>query len=704
MNRYNWNPELTKALYDLRNSAGLTWEQIAEKIDPKNLNGNDCRVKYQRTNWNLIIGKKPNKSRAAYWEDKNLIQLFTLKKAGTPYKEIASKLNTTIPAVHSMIKRHPDWENELETLIKKGGRKTAITQEVIDSAFIDNLVKGIIELGRHEIDRINELTKEEFLNRVILQNKTLPLSFTELKKRAMYELKQIGFSYPSSKVLGEGTYIICGDTHGKHTRSGMFDLIKNLSNHLKAKRVIHVGHFLDDDDTTNYNWNDFTNLTIIAKEEELKTIAKNKILHDIVRKEIILGTKLTVTNQDLIQDYVQSPISRSITPEYFESSTICNLHRHEFDTRCSDEGTFSVVASPGCLCENHIVYTVKQQDYTDGRTVKQTFPTGYKKYRRMQHLCKTWQQGVIIVHVDSKGDFSTVCCRVQKTSKGFATSYFDKIITEKEILDPEEKTIVNSDLHCDLHDPYVLDIEEQICKDYKPHVHINLGDLSGNTSINHHVFERIGGTRIKKSTLEEAATNYFILKRMTNWAKRRILLLGNHERFYEDFYLRFPQFEELLEFKFINGIIDEHIEVINMKQMKKIGNATYVHGDMFMFGQTGGHRLDKLFRTYGRNTIMGHCHYPSHRFDCYTIGLSGKLDLQYNETNASKWVHSIALVNTFENVSFITNVCIINNKTRINGKMYVPIKPDNWMVPEYKAKLSFEFFGVPKNVRPKLSY
>ena len=700
---FNWNYQTTKALYDLRKT-GMTWKKIAEKIDSKNLTKRSCGNKYANTNWKDFFDKnKTKKDHTSYWEADDLIQIFTLRKAGLSHSEIAKKIGVVRHIVSNIFQRHPDWEKEFSSMVKKGSKKTAVTQELVDSAITDNLIKGIIEVARHDITRLKEMTKDQFYNKITLDSKS-PLTFTELKKRAIYELEQIGLSYPSSQVLGKGTYIICGDSHGKHTRTGMFRLIKNLSDHLKANRIIHVGHFVDDDNDCNYNWNDITNLTIIAKEEELKILAKNKIMHDIVRKEIILGEKLSVQNQDLITDYVAAPLSRSITPEYFPSSTITNLHRHEFDTRCLEEGTNSIVASPGCLCEPHIVYTIKQQDFTDGRTVKQTFPVGYKKYRRMQHQYKIWQQGILVVHIDSKGDFSIIQCRVHKTSGEFTTSYFDKIITEKEIIDPDEKTVVNSDLHSDLHDRDVLDITDQICQDYKPQVHINLGDISENKSINHHIFSEIGCMRVNKSLLKESASTCYLITRMNTWAKRKVLMLGNHERFYRDFFRKFPQFEDFMNFKFINGINDLSIEVINLKQMKKMSNVNYIHGDMWMIGQTGGHRLDKVFRTYGRNTIMGHCHYPSCRSDCYTVGLSGKMDLQYNETNASKWMHSIILINSFEDKAFITNVCISNNKTLINNKSYVPISPEKWDIPSFKAKIVYEFSGEQDYGKYERSY
>ena len=89
-----------------------------------------------------------------------------------------------------------------------------------------------------------------------------------------------------------------------------------------------------------------------------------------------------------------------------------------------------------------------------------------------------------------------------------------------------------------------------------------------------------------------------------------------------------------------------------------------------MVGQKGGPKIDKLFRTYGKNTVMGHCHYASCRFDCYTVSMSGKLDLDYNETNASKWTQGCAICNSFEDVAFISNIIFTVNTVQICNKTY----------------------------------
>lgn len=621
--------------------------------------------------------------------DAQLLDLHTLKtKTQLTWNEISTKLNKPESTLRKTFRR-TNWKSILSKTAKI--EKSEITKEVSDLLLIDNLVKGLIDFSRHDLNRLKETTKDQFTNSISYK-KSLPISFTELKQKALYTLEHLGgFCYPSSLVEGQGTYIITGDCHGVHTRSGIFRLLKNLNDHISADKIIHIGHFLDDDNAINCNWEKFSNLTIIAKEEELKLLTEYNLPHNIVRKEIVLGSNLSIQNQDLIDDYSQTPLKTNITPEFFVSSTITNLHRHEFYTRCSEEKSFNIVASPGCLCDQHIVKTIKQQDFTDGRTVKITFPSGYKKYRRMSHKMNTWQTGLIVVHIDSDGNFHPIMCRIHQTSKGFSLSYFDKIITEKGIFDPEVKTIINSDLHADKHDPKVLDIQEQVSLYYKPDNYVNLGDLSNNESINHHVFKKNNSHRLDKSLLDESYVSHVILDKLSNWADKSYLIMGNHERFGQDMIDQYPQFKELLDFKFINGLSESNIEITELAELKKLSGVNYIHGEIKMFNQTGTNVLDKILRTYGRNTVMGHCHYSSCRGDCYTVGLSGKMDQGYNETNATAWNQGFAIANTFEGIAFITNLCVINYKFLIDHKMFTPENESEWVINnKYRAKIVFE--------------
>jgi len=688
MSYKKWSKQDTKALYDMK-KRGMSFPEIDKKLGRSK---NHSVKKYHNMNWELFFADKGTGYRE--WSDKDLLEVYSLRtNSGLSYPEIGKRLGRSTGSVTNKFK-HTDWKKKLKEISEND--ECVITQEMIDDESIDKLTNSLMEVSRHSPKRLANLTKKQFEGQVKLATKTLPITYTELKRKAMYELEQIGYCYPSYQKFAKGTYIVVGDTHGKHTRTGMFKMIQTLNDYIEADKIIHIGHMLDDDNDVNYNWDDFDNFMVLAREEELKQLAKEtnkkdkKRFNNIVRKEVMLGN-LAIQNQDLITDYVQTALGTAITPDYFESSTVVNLHRHELDSRCTEEGDTAMIASPGCICENHIVYTIKQQDFTDGRTVKQTFPTGYKKYRRMKHMYKKWQQGLLVVHVNGKGDFQIVQCRIKKTSKGFTTSYFDKIISEDYVIDPDQKGFVHADLHIDKHCLEVLDIQEQFCKDYKPDYVMNLGDTINHEALNHHEMKIRGCGYIDKDVLNETATTHFILSRVRTWADEMYVMKGNHERFAHDFVDKNPQFKTVLDFEFVTAMDSLDIEVTDMKKVKKVGGCNYVHGEMRLIGSKGGDVLDKLSRTFGKNTMMGHSHCLRTRADCYVIGLSGELDQDYNETAASRWIQGFGTCNTFENKAFITNYAIVHGKCIVNHKVYTARKLDKWDFSQYSVSLSYDF-------------
>ena len=469
----------------------------------------------------------------------------------------------------------------------------------------------------------------------------------------------------------------------------MFDMLKQTIKFINPSKIIHIGHLLDDDNDISYNWGYFDNVIILARSEELKLIQgqRNKFnFHfDIVRDGITLGDNLLVANQDMISDYVMTSI-KSLDSEIFEPQVIVNCHRLETISKCSTDDTIQYLASPGGLCEKHVVKTIKQIDFTDDKTVKSAFTGSFPKYRRMEKMNKYWNQGMIIVHVAKDGSHTIVPCAINKVEHEYATSYFDKIISSDGIFTPSKRIFVVGDVHSPNHDSNVLDIQEQICNDYNASTLVNVGDAHDFRALNHHDMNK--GKVITGDVLREAAKTHHLLKRMRKWAKDCHIIKGNHERFGNDFSDKFPQLYAYLDFAFMCDLDGLGYRITDLKDVLKIGSAKFIHGELELYGQSGT-KSEKVSRTFGHNTFIGHIHYPSIRFGTYSVGLSGKLDQGYNEANASTWVHGFGLCNQYKGVSWLTTLAIVNNKCILNGKIYKPKNPKSWDIKKYDAKLIF---------------
>lgn len=697
-----WNTEKTAALYDLVVKQKLNYREAASKLGTSPAS---CKRKFARVNWKEFhrVQKNPDTilldAKQGEWADEELILLHSLRKESRPplsYLDISKRINRTPTACERKFQT-TDWVKFMNRFKKTSAISSTNSEKDSGSGFLStkNLKKnlGIIlaELSRWNISRLESITRHDFLKKVRMTESQLPCKFPELVKIARQELDALGYNYPEDLHLQAGTYVVVGDSHGKHTKRGMFRLLKQVSQYVKANNVIHIGHALDDDGDISFCWEDIDNLIVLARREELQTLMSFKHSYNIARSRVYLG-RLSLANQDFITDYSLSFIG-NLKRNHFEDSTIVNSHRQELATRTTGGGDRlrSQIASPGCLCEPHIIKTIRQIDFQEGRQIKISYPDSHVKYHKMDDISRrNWENGLVIVKVDENGNFDFIQCRIYSTSKGYATSFFNKIITENGVVEPEKRIFFNGDAHCQSHDHRVFDIQEAFCKDYRPDIVVNLGDLLDNRSCNHHLMER-NGFAISSDILDEMASAHHILKRMTSWGKECHLLCGNHERFARDIAERFPQFSKIFDVGFMVGAKSLGFNLTDYKQILQIGSVLFSHGDMKMFGAKGGSKVEKAFNTFGRNSIIGHLHTPTIRNGCYIVGLSGELNQDYNEPEASSWMHGFGYVNFFEGHSFISLVNIRNHRTWINGRYYTSKNPSNWTTPKYEANITFSF-------------
>ena len=688
-NRNKWSKEQLVDLYKMKHDERLSRKEIAKKL---NKSESSIDMKYNRVDWDAFSedpdGYLGGKGSSRKWQQVEMAQLYAFIQSGKSYAYIADQLNRTYISVERK-SQTTNWEAWKAAV---GNPEAPIEEASEDkNALKQQLAEALVVLCRQEKERLDSTTEEEFKRKTNFEQ-ALPVPFPEIKLAAIERLASLGLENPASIKFGEGTYIIVGDSHGKFTTTKTFDFLKEVVSQIKPKKIIHIGHILDDDNDISYHWGSFKNLVVMAKVEELKIVQEQRnkfnFTYEIVREEAELGESLLVTNQDLISDYVKTSLS-SLDSEIFYSRMIVNGHRLEWIPKCSDEEEAqSYVVSPGSLCEKHVVKTIKQIDFDDGKTVKQSFYSGFHKYRKMEQMFKYWTQGMLVVHVDKKGKHTIVPCLIRNINGEYVTSYFDKIITTDGIVEPDKKIFITGDAHAPNHDCEVLDIQEQICKDYKPDVFVNLGDIHDYRCLNHHELDR--GRPAKGNIIEESAQTHFVMKRQSTWAPECHVIDGNHERFAMDFVAKNPQLEGYLELGFICDLEGLGYKMTPLKEVLRIGSAKFIHGDLTMYGQAGN-KIEKASRTFGDCVFLGHVHYPSIRFGSYSVGLSGKLDQEYNEPTASTWIHGFGLCNQYKGFSWPTTIAISNACCIINRKRYTPKNPASWVAPKFKARMTYSF-------------
>lgn len=672
-----WTKEENEALQNLKKD-GKTNTEIAKKLN-KSIHA------VERKTSRMVSADDTTTYDLKKWTGSEMHQLYAYLQAKQSYKFIAQKLSRSPVSVERKSQK-TDWK-AWHLAFGDTENKNAKRD---DKELLDRLSQALIVLTRHDATKLESISKDEFFKKINFDQEKIKITYEEILANCHTQLDIIGLNNPETANLNAGTYIIVGDSHGKHTRTKMFNLLKQVQIFTNAEKIIHLGHILDDDNDISYEWGNFTNLIVLAKKEELQLVQQQRnrfnFSYDIVRGGIVLGKDLMIMNQDLITDYVKTSIA-SLDQEIIDDKAIVNSHRLEFASKCSESNAASYYASPGCLCEPHIVKTIKQINFEDHQTVKRAFNDGFIKYRRMELLNKLWKNGLLVITVNENGDHTIVPCSIKKIGHDYVTSYFDKIITSNGVENPDKKIFVTGDMHSPKYSPEALALQEQIAFAYNADVLVNIGDAHDNHALNHHDMDR--GRIIKSDILQDAAQTHFILKRMLKWAKKCHIIIGNHERFSEDFIAKYPQFSDYLDINFLLSLEDLGYKITKLKDILHIGPAKFIHGDMIMFGQNGN-KLEKSSRTFGENIFIGHIHQPGIRFGCYSIGCSCKLDQGYNEFTASQWMHGFGLCNEYKGVAFPTTIALNNNMCLFVNKTFVVADDiDSWKVKSFTAKIQY---------------
>jgi predicted phosphodiesterase len=723
---------------------GLSYGEIGEKL------GRSSESVRKKVRSLKNMGEQKSKVEVANsdkWTKEEISKLAVYLKSGFTYKYISGKINRSYSAVKN--KAQSLTKEEINGYVSKS-TKSGVTE----AELVEKFAESLMALSRNDIESVKEMTKEYFYEYLQIQESDLPVPFAYIKKHTISRLVHDGYQYPLEKSFGEGRYIVVGDSHGKHTDKGVVAVIKNLNTYLYAKKVIHVGHMTDDDNHINTELISIPNLVTLAKIEEVKLInealskidtrkkadeiCKPKSINadskeyekvrgaikalknndykkcdeykqaseyikniddvdieklsstqfslDVVREKISLGN-CSVFNQNMIGDYTIQPLN-GIDESLVSQMSIVNLHRHELFTRCT-YAPLSYIASPGCLCNNHVVRTVKQQDFLDHRIVKLAYHEGFQAYRRKRHMSEYWEKGAIVVEVNSDGSHSIHPIRIKMLPNGkYATAYFDKIITEDGICEPDEKIFITADAHSSMHDPNTLATQEKVVLDFTPSTLVNLGDLYNNESLNHHKLDR--GECVKTSVLSEGASAHFVAKKMRSWAKKAFIIKGNHERFSDDFINKNIQFSQLLSYEFLCGLKELDYETVDLKKHLNINGAKFIHGDTYFYSQKGS-KLEKASRTYGKDIFVGHIHKTAIRFGAYAVGLSGLMNQEYNEVEASAWNHGFGLCLQKDGVNFCTSLILQEGLITINGKKYLPTLAKEWEVPSFECRINYVY-------------
>jgi len=515
------------------------------------------------------------------------------------------------------------------------------------------------------------------------------VDFSKVKASALeFITKTMGLNYVRELRMPPGNYIVMGDSHGIYAERGMVECIRHMAEAFDAQ-ILHVGHVIDRSKNMPGEVLALPRLTVIPMADELPYLCKYHRDHPtfaIVREHIEIGNA-KIRNQNYRGDYTISS-SRSIRLEDDEKYEVIVLsrHLHEMHSVCRN-GKKTVMITPGCTCERHASKKPRKRIPKDEKEFLALAVDSTYTGRRQGETNQYWENGIVVLHVRPDGSCTPVMCRAKKVDGEFAIAYPGSIFTEEGERSPDETGIVVGDVHVASHDAEAIDIVDQVVSELDVDFLVNVGDHMDMRSLNHHMMDRDEPTGVDVAS--ECGKANHMLAEMGRWAPEKHIIIGNHGRFIEDFTKKMPQLSELLSFHVLSGAKSEGYRIVEEKGVLTRGPAKFCHGEMKMFGASGD-RHSKMRNTMRADTMYGHAHSPSMRRGCYSIGMLGLLDQDYNEPEASSWMHGFGVVSMYGGECFMVSVPIADHQLSLGGAIYRPREDlSRWELPEFEAKIIY---------------
>ena len=129
------------------------------------------------------------------WSAEEMIRLDAFLQAGKSYDFVADKMGRSYISVERKAQT-TDWKAWRALSFNEKMGEDVDHEDENKKAFMSQLVAAILTIARNDFKKLDSVTQSNFLERVNLDKKLLPCSFTELKSAAKEELVLLGYGNP----------------------------------------------------------------------------------------------------------------------------------------------------------------------------------------------------------------------------------------------------------------------------------------------------------------------------------------------------------------------------------------------------------------------------------------------------------------------------------------------------------------------------
>lgn len=217
-------------------------------------------------------------------------------------------------------------------------------------------------------------------------------------------------------------------------------------------------------------------------------------------------------------------------------------------------------------------------------------------------------------------------------------------------------------------------------KDYQPDTVVLLGDQLNASSISHWNDDKPrnkeGIRLIDEMDLHALEVLDMIDRYVPN--ARRIWHKGNHERFIDDFLLKHPELEGIVDPVKYLRLKDRGWEVYDHKELSRVGKVYFTHGEY----ATGKYHARRMLDLYQRNIRYGHRHTyevaigtsAADQKDFHTavaVPCLANLNPSYAQNKPNNWINGFLWGENTKSGAFTDQVAImVDNKYLFGGKVY----------------------------------
>lgn len=231
------------------------------------------------------------------------------------------------------------------------------------------------------------------------------------------------------------------------------------------------------------------------------------------------------------------------------------------------------------------------------------------------------------------------------------------------------------------HNARAIKAAMNFAEDFRPDIFIHGGDLMDCAPISHWNEKRAAEVSRTNLLSDVEDADNLVLTPMNAIAPKKILIIGNHDAWLDQFLQKYPCLKDILGIDPLLKLKERNFKIVEQGKFFNLGKLFFGHGDTIANGK---YHASAAVNDYMRNVVYGH----RHTFQAMSrkkpldnneslIGWSipGLCDLNphYTKRQINEWMHGFAYGYTMSDGTFSIYPVIMHDcRFALNGKIYCP--------------------------------